>query len=138
MPKTLEMNGLVERMNQTVMERVQSMLAYAKLFKKFWSEALMTMAYVITDHPQRPWMEVYHKECGPAMKCRTDICGCLIVLPTCEMGLCIIEVTLDMINKEDDDKRLLRMQNQTIDENDEVHEDIIDELEDMDDEDDSA
>ena len=30
------------------------------------------------------------------------------------------------------------MQNQAIDENDEFHEDIIDELEDMDDEDDSA
>ena len=42
-----------------------------------------------------------------------------------------------MINKEDDDERLSRMQNQAIDEND-VHEDIIDELEDMDVKDDSA
>ena len=50
-----------------------------------------------------------------------------------ETGLCLTEVTLDMINKEDDDERLLRMQNQAIDENDEVDEDIIDELEDMDD-----
>ena len=33
---------------------------------------------------------------------------------------------------------LLRMQKQTIDENDDVHEDIIDELEYMDDKDDSA
>ena len=53
------------------------------------------------------------------------------------MRLCLIEVTLDMINKEDDDERLLRMQNQAIDEND-VHEDIIDEFKDMDDEYDSA
>ena len=51
-----------------------------------------------------------------------------------ETGLCLNEVTLDMINKEDDDERLLRMQNQAIDGNNEVHEEIIDELEDMDDE----
>ena len=37
-----------------------------------------------------------------------------------------------MINKEHVDERLLRMQNQAIDKNDEVHEDIIDEIEDMD------
>ena len=43
-----------------------------------------------------------------------------------------------MINKEDDDERLLRIPNQAIDENDEVHEDIINELKDMDDEYDSA
>ena len=38
-----------------------------------------------------------------------------------------------MINKEDDDERLLRIPNQAIDENDEVHEGINGELEDMDD-----
>ena len=42
----------------------------------------------------------------------------------------LTEVTLDMINKEDDDERLLRMQNQAIDGNNEVHEEIFDELED--------
>ena len=36
-----------------------------------------------------------------------------------ERGLCLIEVTLDIINKEEDDEGLLRMQNQAIDENDE-------------------
>ena len=50
-----------------------------------------------------------------------------------ERGLCLIEITLDIINKEEENEGLLRMQNQAIDENDEVHEDIIDELEDMDD-----
>ena len=54
------------------------------------------------------------------------------------MRLCLIEVTLDMIIKVDDDERLLRKQNQAIDENNEVNEYIIDELEDMDDEYDSA
>ena len=32
-PKTPELNGLAERMNQTIMERVRSMLAHAKLPK---------------------------------------------------------------------------------------------------------
>ena len=49
-----------------------------------------------------------------------------------ERGLCLIDVILNMINKEHVDERLLRMQNQVIDKNDEVHEDIIDEIEDMD------
>ena len=39
MPKMPELNGLAGRMNQTVMERVRSMLAHAKLSKKFWVEA---------------------------------------------------------------------------------------------------
>ena len=55
-----------------------------------------------------------------------------------ETGLCLTEVTSDMINKEDDDERLLRMQNQANADNNEVNEDIIDELEDMDDAYDSA
>ena len=40
-PKTPELNGLAERMNQTIMERVRSMLAHAKLPKTFWAEALL-------------------------------------------------------------------------------------------------
>ena len=42
-----------------------------------------------------------------------------------------------MINEEEDDERLLRMQNQAIDEN-EAHKDISDVLEDTDDEYDSV
>ena len=64
MPKTPELNRLAERMNRTIMERVQSMLAHAKLQKTFWAEALMTTTYVINrspsvpldkDIPQRVW-----------------------------------------------------------------------------------
>ena len=61
MPK---LNGLAERMKRTIMERVRSMLAHAKLSKTFWAEALMTVLYVINrlssvpldgDIPQRVW-----------------------------------------------------------------------------------
>ena len=34
-PKTSELNGLVERMNRTIMERVRSMLSHAKLPKSY-------------------------------------------------------------------------------------------------------
>ena len=52
--KTPELNGLAERMNRTIMERVQSMLAHAKLPKTFWVEALMTATYVINRSPSTP------------------------------------------------------------------------------------
>ena len=64
MPKTPELNGLAERMNRTIMERVRSMLAHAKLPKTFWAEALSTATYVINrsplvpldgDTPQKVW-----------------------------------------------------------------------------------
>ena len=49
-----ELNGLAERMNRTIMERVRSMLALAKLPKKFWAEALSTATYVINRSPSVP------------------------------------------------------------------------------------
>ena len=53
-PKTPELNGLAERMNRTIMERVRSMLAHAKLPKTFWAEALTTATYVINRSPSVP------------------------------------------------------------------------------------
>ena len=53
-PKTPELNRPAERMNQTIMERVRSMLAHAKLPKTFWAEALTTVAYVINRSPSVP------------------------------------------------------------------------------------
>ena len=52
-PKTPELNGLAQRMNQTIMERVWSMLAYAKLSKTL-VEAMMTTTYVINISPSAP------------------------------------------------------------------------------------
>ena len=65
-PRTPELNGLAERMNQTIMERVRSMLEHVTLSKTFWAEALMKMTYVIKksplahldgDIPQRVWTD---------------------------------------------------------------------------------
>ena len=47
-PKTSELNGLAERMNRTIMDRVRSMLSHAKLPKSYWAEAMLTVVYLIT------------------------------------------------------------------------------------------
>ena len=63
-PKTPQLNGLAERMNRTLVERVRCLLAEAKLPFLFWAEALCTVAHVINlspavaldgDVPDRVW-----------------------------------------------------------------------------------
>ena len=63
-PKTPQLNGLAERMNITVVERVRCLLSDAKLSRSFWGEALYTVAHVINltptvvlnaDVPDRVW-----------------------------------------------------------------------------------
>ena len=39
-PKTLEQNGVTERLNRTLIEMVQSMLLDSRLPHKFWDEEL--------------------------------------------------------------------------------------------------
>ena len=46
-PKTPQLNGLAERMNQTIEERVRCMLFHAKLPKSFWGEAVKTAVDII-------------------------------------------------------------------------------------------
>ena len=46
-PKTSQLNGLAERMNRTLMERVRCLLYEAKLPNSFWGEALLIAAHVI-------------------------------------------------------------------------------------------
>nr|KYP47622.1 Retrovirus-related Pol polyprotein from transposon TNT 1-94 [Cajanus cajan] len=50
-PKTPQLNGLVERMNRTLLERMRCMLSDAKLPKHFWGEALYTAVHVINLTP---------------------------------------------------------------------------------------
>ncbi|KAK8936121.1 hypothetical protein KSP39_PZI013254 [Platanthera zijinensis] len=63
-PKTPQLNGVAERMNRTLMERIQCMLSESKLPGMFWGEALLTTAHVINlspssalqeDVPDRVW-----------------------------------------------------------------------------------
>ena len=53
-PKTPQLNGLAERMNRILMERVRCLLSEAKLPNSFWGEALLTVAHVINLSPVVP------------------------------------------------------------------------------------
>ncbi|KAH9684673.1 DNA (cytosine-5)-methyltransferase 1B [Citrus sinensis] len=48
---TPQQNGLAERMNRTIIERVRYMLLNANLSKGFWAEAVTTAAYLINRSP---------------------------------------------------------------------------------------
>ncbi|RDX98416.1 hypothetical protein CR513_18670, partial [Mucuna pruriens] len=50
-PKTPQLNGLAERMNRTLIERVRCMLSEAKLPKHFWGETLYTTVHAINLSP---------------------------------------------------------------------------------------
>lgn len=52
-PYTPEQNGIAERMNRTILEKVRSMLNDAKMQKKFWAEAVNTAVYLINRCPTR-------------------------------------------------------------------------------------
>ena len=53
-PKTPQLNGVAERMNRTLVERVRCMLSHAKLPKLFWAEALHTATYLLNLSPCVP------------------------------------------------------------------------------------
>ncbi|RDX85022.1 hypothetical protein CR513_33841, partial [Mucuna pruriens] len=75
--KTLQLNGLVERMNRTLIERVRCMLSEAKLPKHLWGEALYTVVHVINlspvvalniEVPKKIWFGKYVKLYDPVEK----------------------------------------------------------------------
>ncbi|KAJ0844964.1 putative RNA-directed DNA polymerase [Helianthus annuus] len=50
-PGTPQQNGLVERMNRTLLDKVRCMLIESGLPKSFWAEALKTAAYIVNISP---------------------------------------------------------------------------------------
>lgn len=48
---TPQQNGVAERLNRTLLEKIRSMLFEAKLPKVFWGEALVTTAYLKNRTP---------------------------------------------------------------------------------------
>ena len=52
-PYSPELNGIAERMNQTIQERVVSMIQHSELSDGFWAEALLTAIHIINMSPSR-------------------------------------------------------------------------------------
>ncbi|MCO5569735.1 hypothetical protein L7F22_023450 [Adiantum nelumboides] len=48
-------NGIAERMNCTIQERVAAMLSMASLPPEFWGEAVMTAVHIINRLPSTPF-----------------------------------------------------------------------------------
>eukprot|EP00249_Psilotum_nudum_P000010 c10049_g1_i1 orf=2-409(-) len=46
-------NGIAERMNRTIQERVRSMLSQANLPHGFWAEAVQTAVHIINRSPNK-------------------------------------------------------------------------------------
>ena len=51
---TPQQNGVVERMNRTIVEKVRCMLRMTNLPKSFWGEAVVTACYLINRSPSVP------------------------------------------------------------------------------------
>ena len=50
-PGTPQQNGLAERMNRTLLEKVRCMLTSSGLAKQFWAEAVTTAVYLVNRSP---------------------------------------------------------------------------------------
>ena len=50
-PYTPQQNGVVERMNRTLMEKSRSMLCGTRLGQEFWAEAVETACYLLNRSP---------------------------------------------------------------------------------------
>jgi len=48
---TPQQNGVVERMNRTLMDKARSMLSGASLEQKFWAESIATACYLVNRSP---------------------------------------------------------------------------------------
>lgn len=79
-PKTPQLNGVAERMNRTIEERVRCMISHAKLSKSFWGEAVKTAVDIINLSPSGPLNKGIPDEVWSGKKISYDhlkVFGCL-------------------------------------------------------------
>jgi hypothetical protein len=77
-PHTPQNNGIVERMNRTLMERVRTIMLEASLPKFLWAEVLSTVSYLhnVIETERGCPLEMFMKEVPNTKKLRTI--GCLV------------------------------------------------------------
>ena len=61
--ETPQYNGVVERMNRTICDKIWFIFSYAKLPRYFYGEAMHTTCYLI-NHLQNHWVGITEKWCG--------------------------------------------------------------------------
>ena len=81
-PYTLQQNGVVERMNRTLMEEARSMLSSAGIGQEFWAEAVETTCYLVNRSPTSTLIDKNQQEVWtskkPSIKCKKEyftFCG---------------------------------------------------------------
>ena len=77
LPKTPQLNGLAERMNRTLVERVRCLLSQSKLPKYFWGEALSTVVHLLNLTPCVSLKFEFQIMFGVVKMLPTTIFGCL-------------------------------------------------------------
>lgn len=84
-PYTPEQNGIAERMNRTLMERIRCMLLDANLDQKFWAEAANTAAYVLNRISRKRGEvspeELWSGKCPSLSHLRVFGCKALVHIP---------------------------------------------------------
>lgn len=61
-PKTPEQNGIAERLNRILIEKVRIMLVHSRLPQSFWAEALNTAVQVHNLSPSRVFGDMTPRE----------------------------------------------------------------------------
>ena len=89
---TPEQNGVAERFNRTLMERVRAMLLDAKLDKELWAEAAVTANYIKNRSPsssstQTPWELFYEgSQMYPTCNASSMADCCQLSSSTCHLA----------------------------------------------------
>ena len=82
-PKTPQLNGLAERMNRTLVERVRCLLSQSQLPRSFWGEALNTVVHVLNLTPCVPLEFDVPDRIGQIMKSLMITCVSLDAMILC-------------------------------------------------------
>ena len=80
LPKTPQQNGVTERLNRTLLEKVRSMLIDQKVPHAFWAEALATSVYLKNRSPTSFWIGRHHLKLGKEKSLMLATCEFLVVM----------------------------------------------------------